>query len=166
MERKNKTGKANRKNYNYYLADGTKITIVAGENGVSEELIAKLHSFDDEERNQMRRDEYLSPVNIGKEKDLEFDNLLDRNPYLADKDSDPLELLMNSVLKQEHSEKIERLTSALDMLTPKQKQTVYKKYYLNMTETAIALEEGVDISAICHRLKGIYKKLLKKMQKT
>ena len=60
-------------------------------------------------------------------------------------------------------QKIERLTSALDMLTPKQKQTVYKKYYLNMTETAIALEEGVDISAICHRLKGIYKKLLKKM---
>ena len=162
-KRKFRAGKESRKNYIYYLADGTKVIIQAGENGVSEEMIAKLHAFDDEEFHANQREDYRSPVRIGKEEDDEHDNHLDYNPNLVDADADPLRILMETVMEQEHARDLERLTKALDSLTPLQKQTVYKKFYLNMTETAIALEEGVDLSAICHRLKGIYKKLLKKV---
>lgn len=44
-----KTPNAERKNYKYYFADGTSINVPAGENGVTAELIAVLHSLDDKE---------------------------------------------------------------------------------------------------------------------
>lgn len=44
-----KTPAAERENYKYYFADGTTDDVPAGENGVTAELIAVLHSFDDKE---------------------------------------------------------------------------------------------------------------------
>ncbi|MCW6666242.1 hypothetical protein NHG34_01570 [Aerococcaceae bacterium NML190938] len=71
-------------------------------------------------------------------------------------------MMLTSIDEQEHSEKIERLKVALSTLTDLQKETVYKKFYLKMTNVDIAAEEGVSETAIRNRLKKIYANLSKK----
>ncbi|WP_418790940.1 RNA polymerase sigma factor [Phosphitispora sp. TUW77] len=63
MTRQYKTSKKNRINYIYYTAEGTKIVINPGENGVTEADIGLLHSMDDLEVDEQRRYQYRTTPN-------------------------------------------------------------------------------------------------------
>lgn len=61
----------------------------------------------------------------------------------------------------EHREDMARLFSAMEALSPSQRELVKKVYFEEQKITDIAAEEGVDKSAISHRLERIHKKLKK-----
>lgn len=58
-------------------------------------------------------------------------------------------------------EDMARLYSAMEALSPSQRELVEKVYFEERKITDIAAEEGVDKSAISHRLERIHKKLKK-----
>ena len=166
--RKFKTAEENRTNYIYYTAEGKQIVIKPGMTDadgreLTEKLITILHGLDDEEVDENRREEYKCPVHYDAYRDGDGEDADERNPYLADLEAGPLEQMLTSIDEQEHSEKIERLKAALSTLTDLQKETIYKKFYLKMTNVDIAAEEGVSETAIRNRLKKIYANLSKKI---
>lgn len=163
MSRKFKTSEKNRTKYIYFTADGKKFILNPGEDGVTEEMIMLLHKWDDEEVNASRRENYNAPVRFESYSDDEGTSLESRNSYLADFSADPLEKMMEAIDEEEMKTKISNLKAALNTLTEKQKETVFKKFYLNMTNTAIANEEGVSEAAIRNRLSKIFKNLEKKI---
>ena len=61
----------------------------------------------------------------------------------------------------ERREDAARLLSAMEALSPAQQELVLKVYFNGRSCASIAAEEGVDKSAISHRLERIYKKLRK-----
>ena len=61
----------------------------------------------------------------------------------------------------EHREEMARLYSAMEALSPSQRELVKKVYFEERKITDIAAEEGVDKSANSHRLERINKKLKK-----
>lgn len=166
--RKFKTSEDNRTNYIYYTAEGKKLDIkpgMVGDDGkaITEEMITILHKMDDEQVDADRREDYHCPVHYQAYSDGEGEDADDRNPYLCDTDADPLEQMLASINEQEHSEKLDRLKAALTTLTDLQKETIYKKYYRNMSNVDIAAEEGVSEAAIRNRLKKIFANLAKKI---
>ena len=54
-----------------------------------------------------------------------------------------------------------RLMEAMKTLSPSQRELALKVYFNGKSVTSIAAEEGVDKSAISHRLERIHKKLKK-----
>ena len=58
-------------------------------------------------------------------------------------------------------EDVARLYSAMEALSPSQRELVEKVYFEERKITDIAREEGVDKSAVSHRLERIHKKLKK-----
>lgn len=163
--RKFKTAKNNRTNYIYYFNDGTSYTITPGKNGKNTIFISELHNMDDEEVDAERYEEYHCPVHYDNYKDGKGDDADDRNPYLEDETYNPLAQILKSIADDERSALMERLKVALSELTDKQKDTVVKKFYRNMTNVQIAAEEGVTEAAIRNRLKKIYATLGKKLKK-
>lgn len=161
--KKFKTAEDKRTNYIYYFDDGSKYVITPGENGENTTIIASLHEMDDDQVDADRREEYKCPVHYDSYRDGEGEDADDRNPYLADTKADPLDMMLTSIDEQEHVGKIERLKIALSTLTDLQKETIYKKFYLKMTNVDIAAEEGVSEAAIRNRLKKIYVNLSKKI---
>ena len=61
----------------------------------------------------------------------------------------------------ERREDVARLYSAMEALSPSQRELVKKVYFEERKITDIAREEGVDKSAVSHRLERIHKKLKK-----
>ena len=61
----------------------------------------------------------------------------------------------------ERREDMARLYFAMEALSPSQRELVKKVYFEERTFADIAREEGVDKSAISHRLERIHKKLKK-----
>ena len=61
----------------------------------------------------------------------------------------------------ERREDMARLFSAMEALSPAQRELVEKVYFEERKITDIAREEGVDKSAVSHRLDRIHKKLEK-----
>ena len=161
--RKFKTAADNRTNYIYYFDDGSKCVITPGENGENTTIIAQLHAMDDEQLDADRREEYHCPVHYQAYSDGEGEDADDRNPYLCDTAADPLEQMLASIKENEHLERLERLKVALATLTDLQRDTVYKKFYLKMSNVDIAAGEGVSEAAIRNRLKKIFANLAKKI---
>ncbi len=161
--RKFKTAEENRTNYIYYFNDGSKCVITPGEDGENTTIIAQLHAMDDEQVDADRHEEYHCQVHYLAYSDGEGEDADDRNPYLCDTAADPLEQMLASINEQEHSEKLDKLKAALTTLTDLQKETIYKKYYRNMSNVDIAAEEGVSEAAIRNRLKKIFANLAKKI---
>lgn len=166
--RKFKTAEDNRTNYIYYTADGKKVVIKPGMLGadgkeVTEEVINILHGYDDEQVDADRREDYHCPVHYQAYYDGEGDDAADRNPYLEDLPIDPFEQMLISIEEQEHSNKLGKLKAALATLTDLQKDTIYKKFYLNKSNVDIADEEGVSEAAIRNRLKKIFANLAKRI---
>lgn len=180
--RKFKTSEKNRTNYIYYTADDKKIVIKPGMldsegKEVTVEMITILHTMDDEQVNADRRDEYHVQLHFGDEYDwlqratnspVNTDN--SKLPRMADLDSvgkshmaDPLEQMLVSINEQEHTEKLHKLKTAITSLTELQQDIIYKKFYLGMTNVAIAEEAGVSEAAIRKRLKNIYEQLKNKL---
>jgi len=119
--------------------------------------------MDDEQLDADRREDYHCPVHYQAYSDGEGEDADDRNPYLCDTDADPLEQMLASIRQQEHSDKLDRLKAALTTLTDLQRDTIYKKFYRNMSNVDIAAEEGVSEAAIRNRLKKIFANLAKKI---
>ena len=161
--RKFKAAEENRTNYIYYFNDGSKCIITPGEDGENTTIIAQLHAMDDEQLDADRREKYHCPVHYQAYSDSEGDDADDSNPYLCDTAADPLEQMLASINEQEHSEKLDRLKTALTTLTDLQRDTIYKKFYRNMSNVDIAAEEGVSETAIRNRLKKIFATLAKKI---
>ena len=63
----------------------------------------------------------------------------------------------------EHREDMARLYSAMEVLSPSQRELVEKVYFEERTFASIAREEGVGESAIRDRMKRIHKKLEKNL---
>ena len=61
----------------------------------------------------------------------------------------------------ERREDMARLFSAMEALSPAQRELVKKVYFEEQKIADIAAEEGVDKSAVSHRLERIHKKLKK-----
>lgn len=163
--RKFKTAEENRTNYIYYFNDGSKCVITPGKNGENTTIIAQLHAMDDEQLDADRREEYHCPVHYQAYSDGEGGDADDRNPYLCDTAANPLEQMLASINEQEHSDKLDRLKAALTTLTDLQRDTIYKKFYRNMSNVDIAAEEGVSEAAIRNRLKKSLQTLRKKSKK-
>lgn len=163
MSRNYKTSKKNRINYIYYSADGQKIEIIPNENGVTDAFIATLHNLDDEELKAECREKYHVPMHIDAYYDKNEDDAADRNSYLADNTSNPLESIIQSIEETEHEEKIYRLRAVIETLKPQQKELIKKVFYERRTNVSIANEEGVTEAAIRNRLKKIYENLRKKI---
>ena len=161
--RKFKTTEDNRTNYIYYFNDGTSYTITPGEKGENATIISQLHAMDDEQVDADRREDYHCPVHYQAYSGGEGEDADDRNPYLCDTAADPLEQMLASIRQQEHSDKLDRLKATLSTLTDLQRDTIYKKFYRNMSNVDIAAEEGVSETAIRNRLKKIYAQLGKKI---
>lgn len=161
--RKFKTSEDNRTNYIYFFDDGSKCVINPDEDGVDTTIIAKLHEMDDDAIDAERREEYHCPVHYENYYDGSGEDANDRNPYLEDTGSDPLEMMLASISEQEHTEKLDRLRAALSNLSELQQNTMFKKFYHNMTNVDIAAEEGVTEAAVRNRLKKIFTRLAKEI---
>lgn len=163
MLRNYKTSKKNRTNYIYYSADGEAIKIVPNKDGVTDAIIAILHSYDDAEVDANRREDYHVPVHIDAYHDMNEDDAADRNSYLTDNTSDPLESIIQSIEETEHEEKIDRLRAAIETLKPQQKELIKKVFLEKRTNVSIAAEKGVTEAAIRKHLKKVYEDLRKKI---
>ncbi len=161
MSRSYKTSKKKRTNYIYYPAEGPKIVITPGEDGVSATDIELLHTMDDEEVDKQRRYDYRITASLDGYHDGEGEGADDRNQYLSDYNYNPERVYLEKEKKAEHLATLERLTKAMEHLTEKQKELFKKKYVDQRTNTDIANEEGVSEAAIRNRLKKMHKKLKK-----
>lgn len=155
--RKFKTADKNRTNYNYYTAEGKKITITPEE--VGSDLITLLHQEDDKAFDAERRENYHIPLHY----EDYLDDAEDKNIYLADISSDPLECLVKSIDEYEHEDKLLKLKAIIKTLQPQQIMLIQKVFYEKCAIVEIAREEGVGESAIRSRLNKIYKNLRKKL---
>jgi RNA polymerase sigma factor (sigma-70 family) len=161
MSREYKTSKKNRTNYIYYTAEGTKIVITPGEDGVTVADIELLHSMDDNEVDEQRRYNYRVTSHLDAYHDGESEAATDRNKYLADESVNPEQIYIEAEDKAKHLDALDKLAEAMGCLLPQQKE-LFKKVYLDKrTNTDIAAEEGVTEAAIRNRLKKIHEKIRK-----
>ncbi|WP_066372585.1 RNA polymerase sigma factor [Neobacillus fumarioli] len=161
MKRAYKTSKKKRTNYIYSTAEGTKITITPGEDGVTEADIELLHSMDDYEVDEQRRYDYRVTTHLDAYHDGESGAANDRNKYLSDDSANPEHLCIEAEEKVEHQDMLDKLTKAMECLLPQQKELFKKVYLEKRSNTDIAAEEGVTEAAIRNRLKKMHEKLKK-----
>jgi RNA polymerase sigma factor (sigma-70 family) len=161
MSRQYKTSKKNRTNYIYYTAEGTKIIITPGENGVTEADIELLHVMDDAEVDEQRRHDYRVSAHLDGYRDEEDEDAGDRNGYLADNSANPEATLISRKDEEAYEEKLLQLGEAMESLLPQQRVLFEKVYVKRRTNTDIAAEEGVTEAAIRNRLKKMHDKLRK-----
>lgn len=159
--RQNKTSANNRTNYVYYFDDGSTFVIEPGENGENIAFIEQLHAMDDEEYDSNRRENYHCPVRYESYSNGETAN--DSNPYLSDFSSDALEIIIASIEEQEYLVQLSNIKLAIATLTDLQRKTIYQKFYLQMSNVAIAESEGVTEAAIRNRIKKIIANISKKI---
>ncbi len=163
MKRAYKTSQKKRTNYIYYTAEGTKIVITPGEDGVTEADIELLHTMDDEEVDEQRRYNYRVTTHLDAYHDGEEEAANDRNKYLADDTGNPEHLIVEAENEAEHKDMLDKLRKAMECLLPQQKDLFKKVYLERRSNTDIAAEEGVTEAAIRNRLKKLYERLRKNL---
>lgn len=149
--------------YTYESVDGTRYTINAGEEGVSEELILLLKAYDNQSSLQERYEEENTDYSFRhRMRDYHRDPDNERgNPMegFADPAADLMGLLFPEEKKD--SPQMEKLHQAFEQLTEGQKDLVYELYGLCKSMSDIAREQDVSLTAIQNRRS----KLLKRLQK-
>ena len=163
MSRVYKTSQKKRTNYIYYTAEGTKIVITPGEDGVTEADIELLHTMDDEEVDEQRRYDYRVTTHLDAYHDGEEEAANDRNKYLADDTGNPEHLIVEAENEAEHKDMLDKLRKAMECLLPQQKDLFKKVYLERRSNTDIAAEEGVTEAAIRNRLKKLHERLRKNL---
>ena len=118
MSRKFKTSKKKRTNYIYYGECSSKTVLIPGEDGVTEAIIETLHSLDDEEVDNDRRET---------RRHSSFDELNDKAGMLTDPDGDVEDRIV-STLERERTKTI--VYNAVSALKPKE-QNIVKWLYLS-----------------------------------
>ena len=129
----------------YTFADGTTSKIE-----VTDEVYAlHLQLLQEEKRNHWRETRRHTSLNYLMENGIDFESPA----------ADPLSVLLRS-------EDEERIHSAINQLSDKQKDLAEKVFFKGMTLTAIAKEKGVSQPAITQQLATVLKKLKKLLGKT
>ena len=113
MKRAYKTSKKKRTNYIYYTAEGTKIVITPGEDGVTEADIELLHTMDDDEVDEQRRYDYRVTRHLDAYHDGEEEAAHDRNKYLADDNANPEQLIIQAEDEVEHQDTLGKFMTEL-----------------------------------------------------
>lgn len=163
MSRAYKTSQKKRTNYIYYTAEGTKIVITPGEDGVTEADIELLHTMDDEEVDEQRRYDYRVTTHLDAYHDGEEEAANDRNKYLVDDTGNPEHLIVEAENEAEHQDMLDKLRKAMEFLLPQQRELFKKVYLERRSNTDIAAEEGVTEAAIRNRLKKLHERLRKNL---
>ena len=129
----------------YTFADGTTSKIE-----VTDEVYAlHLQLLQEEKRNHWRETRRHTSLNYLMENGIDFESPA----------ADPLSVLLRS-------EDEERIHSAINQLSDKQKDLAEKVFFKGMTLTTIAKEQGVSQPAITQQLATVLKKLKKLLGKT
>jgi RNA polymerase sigma factor (sigma-70 family) len=118
MSRKFKTSKKKRTNYIYYGEGSSKTVLIPGEDGVTEAIIETLHSLDDEEVDNERRET---------RRHSSFDDLNDKAGMLIDPDGDVEERTISKLERERFKTKVD---NAISTLKPKE-QNIIKWLYLS-----------------------------------
>jgi RNA polymerase sigma factor (sigma-70 family) len=141
--------------YTYWQDDGTEVTLVAGQGGVTEKWIARLKVWHREERNSMRHGE-------GKVVSLEAfcEEMEDHSAALVAPDSDPEQAHISATDKRECRK---NLRKALSILSPEQRRLYYRARILGEPVSAIARELGIHESSLRERIQRMQKNLKKSL---
>ena len=118
MPRKFKTSKKKRTNYIYYGEGSSKTVLIPGEDDVTEAIIETLHSLDDEEVDNDRRET---------RRHSSFDELNDKAGMLIDPDGDVEERIISKLEREKAKTKVD---NAISTLKPKE-QNIIKWLYLS-----------------------------------
>lgn len=158
-----KVEKQKQVSYTYVWVDGTRATLVAGQDGVTEEFIKLLHEMDREGANAERREKRKAPKYI--EDIFSEDVPNDKNCLLCDSHYDPAEMMQVKADAEEHDRQLAKLQEALNTLHEKQKRTIEKLFFEGKSLIEVAVEEGVSGVAVINRRDAALvnlKKFLKK----
>lgn len=146
--------------YTYFCDSGERITLIAGEDGVTQEWIHALKLEHRNEYNMMRRG--VKTGNMEATRLLSLDRYMeeigDKGDLLMDTSSD---VEANYIAGIERGERRELIRKALASLTSAQRELLICVRVKGVSITQIACEAGVDKSAISHRFETIEKKLKK-----
>lgn len=169
-----KTPLKERGTYTYHFDDGTKITIKPGEDGVTEEFIKKLHSFDDaevyinnknwhrpisdEEKKDIKEweenhpgEKYKDTWNMSLDSIYDEDGSQDKSIILADR----------TAFEEETSDATEKVREIVSTMTERQRQ-VYELHFIrgySLTEVAAILNVKIPV---VHRHKEKVLKIIEK----
>ena len=148
--------------YTYLCDSGERITLIVGEEGVTQEWIHALKMEHRSEYNMMRRGVKVGDMNATRLLSLDqyMDEIGDKGDMLLDASSD---VEANYIARIEAAEKREQIRKALASLTPEQRELLIRVRVQGEPITQIAHEMGVDKSAISHRFESIEKKLRKSL---
>lgn len=139
--------------YIYWQDDGTKVTLVAGRDGVTEDWIARLKVWHREERSGLRRGE-------GKVISLEAlcEEMEDHSEVLVDTYCDPALALISEMDKRARQMKMH---AALATLSPEQRELFRRACILKESVSAMARELGIHESSLRERIQRMQKNLKK-----
>jgi DNA-directed RNA polymerase specialized sigma24 family protein len=133
------------RSYTYWQDDGRRETLIAGQDGVTEEWIARLKVWHLEERNSMRH-------GAGKRISLEAfcETLDDYSEALMDVSGDPERRMIGRI---EQEAQRERLRKILEPITPRQRTLLIRIKVRGESFASIAREEGVNESTVRWKLR-------------
>jgi len=158
-----KKAKEQANTYTYKSVDGTMITIRAGENGVTEEMIRILRESDNDMNLQERYQEenesysYRNAVeHFEKVPNEDEDHPLER---IADGRADIMGILFPD--RMEDSLLLQKLEKAMEQLTEGQQDLIYELYGFCKNMADIAREQDVTLTAIQNRRNKIFRRLKK-----
>ena len=158
-----KKAKEQANTYTYKSVDGTMITIRAGENGVTEEIIRILRESDNDMNLQERYQEenesysYRNAVeHFEKAPNEDEDHPLER---IADGRADIMGILFPD--RAEDSLLLQKLEKAMEQLTEGQQDLIYELYGFCKNMADIAREQDVTLTAIQNRRNKIFRRLKK-----
>ena len=158
--------KKNDTTYTYVSADGTRCTLHAGQDGVTEEMIRFLAESDREqelqERYQAEHTDYRYRNAVRRFEQLpneDADHPLER---IADPDADILKILFPE--EADDPILLQRLETAVEQLTDSQRELIQELFGLQRSIVDIAREAGVTEGAIRNRRSKILCRLKKLME--
>ena len=152
--------------YTYVSADGTRCTLQAGQDGVTEEMIRFLAESDHEqelqERCQAEHADYRYRNAVRHFEQIpneDGDHPLER---IADPNADILKILFPE--EADDSVALQRLETAMEQLTDSQRALIQDIYGIGRSLSDIARAEGVSVTAIQNRRGKILRRLQKMIE--
>lgn len=148
--------------YTYFHDNGARVTLLAGENGVTQEWIRTLKLEHRKEYNMLRLGRKANAKDAGSLRVISLDSYIDEagdeGRALEDRRA---QVEGKSIAAIERSERRAQIRRALAALTPEQRELLIKVRVKKLPIAQIACDAGVGKTAICNRMKKIDVKLRK-----
>lgn len=144
--------------YTFFYDSGERVTLIAGEDGITQEWIHALKLEHRKEYNMLRRGVRGDITSHVFSLDQYMDNADDKSEVLADPDAN---VEANYIAGIEAVERRERIRKALANLTDAQRELLIRVRVQGVSISAVAREQMVDESAVRRRIERIEKKLKK-----